>query len=66
MLPRRFPADDLFRPNVFRVAVWHSVVMGNIKDGEFAPLMVYGRNPLRRLPHAFLIDGEIANAYNTC
>ena len=40
--------------------------MGNIKDGEFAPLMVYGRNPLRRLPHAFLIDGEIANAYNTC
>ena len=48
MLPGRFPADLLFGPIV---AVRHAVVMGDIKDGELAALIVHGRNPLRPSVH---------------
>lgn len=51
MLSSRLPAYDLFRSVVFRVAVRHSVLMGNIKDGEFAPFIVHGGNPLRLPRH---------------
>jgi len=51
MLPRGFPADDLFGPIVFRVAVRHAVRVSDIKNGELAPLIVHGGNPLRLAVH---------------
>jgi hypothetical protein len=40
MLHCGFPADDLFSPIVFRVAVWHAIPVRNIKDRELAALIV--------------------------
>jgi hypothetical protein len=51
MFPHGFPADDLFGPVVFRVAVRHAVLVGDIKNGELAPLIVRGRDPLRVAVH---------------
>ena len=51
MLPRGFPADDLFSPIVFGVAVWHAVLMRNIKDRELAALIVRSGDPLRLAVH---------------
>ena len=51
MLPGGFPADDLFGPIVFRVAVRHAILMGDIKDGELAPLIVHGGDALRLAVH---------------
>jgi hypothetical protein len=58
MLPRSFLANDLLGPIVFRVAVRHAVLVRNIKDGELAPLIAHGGDPLRLAVHdrVFAID----------
>src|SRR3984893_6271422 len=51
MLLRGFPADDLFGPIVFRVAVRHAVRVSDIKNGELAPLIVHGGDSLPLAVH---------------
>ena len=51
MLPGRFPADNLFSPIVFGVAIRHAVLVRNIKDGELTSLIIHGRDPLRLAVH---------------